>query len=156
MTVRAFRSVGLAILILSIGQALVHGEDHSFREHVAPILTRHCLRCHEGNHAKGGLDLSTAKGLNAGAEGNPVVAPGKPDDSRLIEVVSGITPEMPKNGKPLSPNEVHILREWIAAGANWPTDVILKNNPLDWWSLRPLARPIVSHADRRVPLERAG
>ena len=49
---------------------------------------------------KGGLDLTTAKGLAAGADGNPVVVPGKPDESRLIDVVSGDKPEMPKNGKP--------------------------------------------------------
>jgi len=135
----------LAIAIVLICQA-VRADDYSFREHVAPILTRHCLRCHEGKRAKGGLDLSTAKGVLAGAEGAAVVVPGKPEESRLIEAVSGEHPEMPKNGKPLSTQEIRTLRVWVAGGARWPEGVVLKSDPLDWWSLRPLKRPAVPFA----------
>jgi hypothetical protein len=138
----------LAVAIVLICQADLYGDDHGFREHVAPILTRHCLRCHEGKHAKGGLDLATAKGILAGAEGTAVVVPGKPEESRLIEVVSGQHPEMPKNGKPLSSKEIRTLRDWVTAGAKWPDGVVLKNDPLDWWSLRPLKRPAVPLAPR--------
>jgi Protein of unknown function (DUF1549)/Protein of unknown function (DUF1553)/Planctomycete cytochrome C len=135
------RLLAIAIgLLLSAGVALLHADDRSFHDRVAPVLRRHCLRCHQGNKPKGGLDLATAKGLFAGAEGNPVFVPGKPDESRLIEVVSGDKPEMPKNGKPLLPREIQALREWIAAGARWPDATVLKDDPLDWWSLRPIVR----------------
>jgi hypothetical protein len=153
MTARTFQSVGLAIATalycqIVIRATVIRADEHSFREHVAPILTRHCLRCHEGKHAKGGLDLATARGVLARAEGAAVVVPGKPAESRLIEVVSGDQPEMPKNGKPLSSKEIRALRDWVAAGAKWPEGVVLKNDPLDWWSLRPLKRPAVPSAPR--------
>src|SRR5580698_10321124 len=102
------------------------GEPHAFRDRVAPILKQHCLRCHQGAKAKGRLDLSSAKGLAAGADGSPIVVPGKPQESRLIEVVSGDKPEMPKNGKPLLAAEVQALRYWIAAGAEWPATLSSK------------------------------
>ena len=143
MSAHTLPSACLAIAIALICPARVRGSELSFREHVAPILTRHCLRCHEGKHAKGGLDLATAKGVFAGADGTAVVVPGKPEESRLLDAVSGEHPEMPKNGKPLSSQEIRTLRDWVAAGAKWPDGVVLKNDPLDWWSLRPLKRPAV-------------
>ncbi len=129
----------LATLLL-LGSNAAESFAADFRG-VAPILQQHCLRCHQGPKAKGNLDLSSAKGLAAGAEGSPIVVAGKPQESRLIEVVSGDKPEMPKNGKPLSASEVQALRDWIAGGAQWPAHVVLKDDPLDWWSLRPLAKP---------------
>src|SRR5580698_3371752 len=132
------------------------GEPHAFRDRVAPILKQHCLRCHQGAKAKGGLDLSSAKGLDAGADGTPIVVVGKPQESRLIEVVSGDKPEMPKNGKPLSASEVQTLRDWIAAGAEWPANVVLKDDPLDWWSLRPLAKPPLPRSSSNPTDENAG
>jgi hypothetical protein len=131
-------SLGLSLTLARFGA--VSAADVSFRDRVAPILRQHCVRCHQGSKPKGGLDLTSAKGLAAGAEGNRVVVPGKPDDSRLIEVVSGDKPEMPKNGKPLSAAEVQILRDWIAAGGVWPAASVLSEDPLDWWSLRPIVR----------------
>ena len=110
---RRLLTIAIGLIFVSAARA----DEPAFRERVAPVLRRHCLRCHTGEKPKGGLDLSTSKGLAAGAEGNPVVVPGKPDESRLIEVVSGDKPEMPKNGKPLSPQEIQVLRDWIAGGS---------------------------------------
>jgi hypothetical protein len=134
-------------------------DPHAFHDRVVPILKQHCVRCHQGQKPKGGLDLTSAKGLAAGAEGVPIVVQGKPDESRLIEVVSGEKPEMPKSGKPLSAGEVRTLRDWIGAGALWPTSVVIKDDPLDWWSLRPVAKPRIPpiadrHADfARTPID---
>ncbi len=132
------------------------GDSNTFRDRVSPILKQHCIRCHQGAKAKGGLDLSSAKGLAAGADGTPIVVPGKPQESRLIEVVSGDKPEMPKNGKPLSASEVQALLDWIAAGAEWPASVVLKDDPLDWWSLRPLSKPPIPGAPSNLPDKNTG
>jgi Protein of unknown function (DUF1553)/Protein of unknown function (DUF1549)/Planctomycete cytochrome C/F5/8 type C domain len=114
-----------------------------FREAVAPILEGHCLRCHQGAKPKGDLDLSTASGLIAGR----VVVPGKPEESRLFEVISGAKPTMPKGGDRLDAGQVEAIRAWIAEGATWPEGLTLKADPLAWWSLRPLVRPPVPEVE---------
>jgi mono/diheme cytochrome c family protein len=134
-------AVLLAAVLSAPRLASAIGPRPEFRERVLPVLRQHCVRCHQGPKPKGKLDLTSAKGLAAGAEGTPIVVPGKPQDSRLLEVVSGAKPEMPKNGKPLSAAEIAVLRDWIAAGADWPASVVIKEDPLDWWSLRSMIKP---------------
>jgi mono/diheme cytochrome c family protein len=130
----------VAALLLGVGRSFPAEPRSDFRDRVAPILRQHCVRCHQGAKPKGGLDLTSAKGLAAGADGTDVVVAGKPQDSRLLEVVSGDKPEMPKSGKPLTAAEVRVLREWIASGAPWPSSVVIKDDPLDWWSLKPIVQ----------------
>jgi hypothetical protein len=47
---------------------------------------------------------------------------------------------MPRSGDPLTAEQVDTLRRWIDAGATWPDDLIIRSDPRDWWSLRPLAQ----------------
>ncbi len=133
--------------------AFAESRGSDFESRVAPILRQHCARCHQGAKAKGRLDLTSAKGLAAGADGDPIVVPGKPQESRLLEVVSGDKPEMPKNGKPLSAQEIKTLREWVVAGAVWPASVVIKEDPLDWWSLRPVVKSRVPALRDQSPRE---
>jgi mono/diheme cytochrome c family protein len=134
---------------------LASAMDGNFRTHVVPLLRQHCVRCHQGPKPKGQLDLSSAKGLAAGADGAAIVVPGKPRESRLLDVVSGDKPEMPKSGKPLSAEELKALRDWIAEGAVWPAAVVIKEDPLDWWSLRPVVKQrIPASADKGAPRPR--
>jgi mono/diheme cytochrome c family protein len=117
-------------------------DDTLFREQVAPIFEAHCVRCHQGDAAKGGLSLARAEELSKGGESGPGVVPAKPDESLLLEYVSGTSPEMPKGGPPLSAEQVSAIRRWIEQGAKWPDGVILKERAprnRDWWSLKPVA-----------------
>jgi len=88
-----------------------------FEKEVAPVLEQTCLFCHNAHETKGDLDLSTRAAAFA-FEGT--IVPGDPEASLLIEVVSGPDPDMPKKADPLSAEQVETLREWIAAGAEWP------------------------------------
>jgi hypothetical protein len=122
-----------------------------FARDVAPILERACVRCHQPGAAKGGLSLATAAGLLDGGH----VVPGKPATSGLLDVVSpgtdGKRPRMPKDGKPLTAAEVAVLRWWVAAGAVWPKDVVIRAKAKadrSWWSLRPLAEVTPPSPDR--------
>ncbi|MBA4187793.1 MAG: hypothetical protein C0467_07215 [Planctomycetaceae bacterium] len=115
-----------------------------FAKDVAPILERHCVRCHQAGNAKGKVSVSTPMDLVE----KEFVVPGKPDDSGLFELLTpqepGKRPRMPKEGKALTPAEIGVLREWIAAGAPWPKDVVVKERAKadkSWWSLKPLADP---------------
>ncbi|MBS0261011.1 MAG: DUF1549 domain-containing protein [Planctomycetes bacterium] len=119
----------------------------AFRDAVAPIFERHCVGCHQGEKPKGGLSLTDAATFGKGGENGPAVVPGKPADSLLIELVSGDKPAMPQRAKPLTAAEVDILRQWIASGAEWPQDLILRDKRRAgddaWWSFQPLQRPVV-------------
>ena len=69
---------------------LAHADDGElFRQQVAPIFERHCTGCHQGAKAKGGLVLTTQKAALAGGESGPAIVPFKPDESLLVEYVTG-------------------------------------------------------------------
>jgi Protein of unknown function (DUF1553)/Protein of unknown function (DUF1549)/Planctomycete cytochrome C/F5/8 type C domain len=135
----------LAITCLGVASPLEAREADAvrFREQVAPILKSRCLRCHQGKDAKGDVDLTRPSGVIDGQGDGWVVVPGKPEDSRLFEVISGAKPTMPKSGERLDARQVEAIRSWIAEGATWPVGEVLKADPNDWWSLRPIVRPIV-------------
>jgi mono/diheme cytochrome c family protein len=130
-----------------------------FQARVASIFERHCVSCHSGSKPKGGLSLVTAKRALAGGESGAAIVAGKPDESLLVESISGDQPEMPKDAKPLPADDVAAIRAWIEAGAPWPEGVELadkQQNNTDWWSLKPLDRPAVPHVESpwvRTPVD---
>ncbi len=151
--------LGMAPALALIGTA--RGADVDlFRQSVAPILEARCVSCHQGAKAKGGLALTSARSTVAGGESGAAIVPGKPDDSLLLQYVSGDKPEMPKNAAPLSAAEVDALRRWIAAGAAWPDGVTLSDKKVidaNWWSLLPIVRPAVPQIEStwvRTPVDR--
>ncbi len=91
----------------------------SYTKDVKPIFERHCTACHNPSSASGGLDLtSVASMLKPGEESGAAVTPGRPGQSAIVRYIRGeLQPQMPKGGAPLSEGELHVIREWIAAGA---------------------------------------
>jgi len=83
---------------------------------VVPILKRSCTGCHHPGKLKGELDLTTYAALQKGGKHGPSFKPGDPEESRIIEEVSGEEPNMPKEGDPLSKDEVALLARWIKEG----------------------------------------
>src|ERR1700754_4964473 len=125
-------------LLIALTADRTAADDRLFRERVAPIFETRCVRCHEGDKPKGGLSLVSAAKLQKGGESGPVVTLGKPDDSSLVDYISGDKPEMPKDGKPLSAAEVAVVRQWIEEGAAWPAGIELTDKrqyDFNWWSL---------------------
>jgi len=120
--------------------------DQFFREQVAPILERRCIHCHSGATPKGNLSLTTAAGVLKGGDGGPAVVPGKPEESLLLDMIGGDSPEMPQKDKPLSQPEVAGIRTWIERGAPWPAGLALEDRRFagqGWWAFEPLKRPQV-------------
>ena len=144
----ALRRPWLAIVLgLLYAQSAARGQEASelFRQ-TAAILEKHCVHCHGGVSKKGGLSLTTLAEAQKGGDTGPAVVAGKPGDSLLLEVLAGAKPRMPRNAAPLKPEQVQVLKKWIAEGAKWPVSVTLKdrkftNEPL--WSLQPLLQPAV-------------
>src|SRR5216110_769942 len=62
-------------------------EEEFFESKVRPVLAAHCLECHGTEKPKGGLRLDGRDAMLKGGEGGPVVVPGKPEESPLIEAI---------------------------------------------------------------------
>jgi hypothetical protein len=94
----------------------------SFQQQVQPILFGNCTPCHG---ASGGLTLFSYELLMAGSSKHgPVIRPGRPEASLLIQLLNGpwtgpggvVIPAMPPS-LPLSAEDVARLRTWVAEGA---------------------------------------
>ena len=143
--------VGIGLCLALLCQ---DGEGQDFRDHVAPVLEKRCVHCHGGVSPKGNLSLTTARGVFKGGDGGPAVVAGKPEESPLLEMISGDPPEMPKNGAPLSMQEVAQIRGWIEQGAQWPAGLVLKDRRFEgqrWWSFQPLRRPAAPVGEVKSP-----
>src|SRR3954447_23521710 len=95
--------IGLAALLLPASLAMAAGDDRAefFEAKVRPVLETRCVSCHGPDKQKAGLRLDTPDGMKKGGESGPVVTPGKPEASRLVEAVTyhDDTLQMPPKGK---------------------------------------------------------
>jgi Protein of unknown function (DUF1553)/Protein of unknown function (DUF1549)/Planctomycete cytochrome C len=138
-------------------QAATHpnSEQEAFFEtRVRPLLTARCFRCHGEKEQKGGIRLDSAEALLGHNEDEALVKPGKPEASRVVEVIGyKDEPKMPPDGK-LPDSDTQILREWIRRGAHFPSKqtapaVVRLSSPegvvqakKTLWSLQPIKMPI--------------
>ncbi len=121
-----------------------------FRQDVQPILAQRCFRCHGPNEAQGGLRLNSRDTALAELEsGARAIVPNKPEESVLLGRVAATDElRMPPEGKPLTPEQISVLRGWIAQGAPWQNH----------WAFetvrRPPAPPVENEAWVRNPIDR--
>jgi len=118
----------------------------------AAILNKNCAGCHGGALKMASLDLRTRDGMLSGGERGPAIVPGKPEASRLYRFAAGLDqPSMPP-GKSMPADQVEILRQWIAEGAEMKAGAIpkeegnaalakLEERPItaeerNWWAFR--------------------
>jgi WD40 repeat protein len=108
----------LAIILSLLWCAVAGATDEvSFQREVWPIFKHHCVGCHSAQKTKGRLRLDDVAALLKGGKTGPLFVAGKPDDSLLIDQITGDEPEMPQNDAPLSRAKVKLLRDWVAQGA---------------------------------------
>ncbi|PHS19028.1 MAG: hypothetical protein COA78_01300 [Blastopirellula sp.] len=93
-----------------------------FETQVAPLLSRHCLECHDSSIKEGELDLSRKLAAFKGGENGPAITAGDLSKSLLWEAV--VSDEMPQDKPSLSDEEKQVLKKWITDGATWTIDVI--------------------------------
>lgn len=138
----SFCNLSVLFFALAISIPTRAQEPMDFGETVAPLLEQHCLRCHNGVRREGDLSLETDKDVRELG----YLVPGDVEGSYLFELIapppSGERPAMPKEGEPLSEEQVRIVRRWIEEGAHWPDGLRLQQRSKadsSWWSLQPLA-----------------
>ena len=98
-----------------------------FQSDIQPLFSRKCGKCHSGKVQKGGLDLSTMRGIRRGGESGDASVADSVDDSLLWQMIDG--GDMPPEGQPmLTDKERALIRTWIAGGARSesPADFVEK------------------------------
>jgi hypothetical protein len=121
--------------------------DAFFESKIRPILANHCLKCHGSTKQSGGLRLDGRAGLLVATERGPLVAPGDPEKSVLIQAVRQTGElKMPPKGK-LPEDAVEALVLWVKMGAPWPEAkgaVAAHPNEAAWmkhWAAQPVRMP---------------
>ena len=106
------------------GQAIVAADESAllFERHVRPLLIEHCLSCHGPEQQEADVRLDSRQQVLMGtADVDPLVVPGNPDASRLVQVLlyAEDDTQMPPKARLPQP-AIDGVRAWIAAGATWP------------------------------------
>jgi hypothetical protein len=100
------------------------GRAIDFNRQIRPILSENCFQCHgpDEQQRKAKLRLDTRDGAVARLRGSGhAVVPGQPAESELLARIQAAdeAERMPpaKTKKRLTPEQVELLRQWIAEGA---------------------------------------
>ena len=119
--------------------------DVTYAKDVAPILTKHCLKCHGPKLQESGLRVDQKASLLRGGDfGEPAIVSGNSAESFLIQVVAGLDEnlKMPPEDSSITATEIGVLRKWIDMGIPWPGQADAKL-ATDHWSFQPIQRPAV-------------
>jgi hypothetical protein len=126
-----------------------------FESKIRPVLAERCFRCHGPEKQKGGLRLDSREGMLKGSTSGPVIVPGQPEKSLVIEAIQQKGDvKMPPDEK-LPAEAVANLGEWIKAGAPWPGSAVATVSTVEAWKMhwafqpvKKVAQPSVQHQSR--------
>jgi len=110
----------------------------TFDKDIKPLFEASCTKCHGEQKPKGKLRLDTLDGFKAGSEDGAIYKEGDSANSAIVKAVARINPKTqmppaprkPRPGpdgqtpppqqeppKPLTPEQVGLVRAWIDQGA---------------------------------------
>src|SRR6516164_8284199 len=111
----AFRLALVAVVLPAVPLTWCAQETPSYARQIKQFFARYCLECHNPDEPNGGLSLESYKSLSEGGTHGPALVAGKPDDSRMVQMVEGkakITMP-PKKARQPKADEIALLRQWV-------------------------------------------
>ncbi len=129
--VRRMRAAAFSILSLCLCGSAAAAPD--FDRDIRPLLSDRCFKCHgpDAERRQAELRLDTRAGAL-----EFVIVPGKPEESELISRItaddSDVRMPPPQSHLSLSDAEIELIRQWIAAGAEYA----------EHWAFRPLPNEV--------------
>lgn len=182
----AFRIAAIAVITGVLIPAL-HAQEDSYTDgeklfalKVKPLLKQKCFSCHNDEDLKGDLVMTSLEDMLLGGESSDeVLIPGDGENS-LMYISTTWTLEdyemPPKEADKLSEEQTWYIRDWINAGAPWPSEedesiivdkyaegvVVQTSGGLDddWtnrrykeedlWAYQPIAKPEPPARSKRV------
>ncbi len=128
-----------------------------FEQHIRPLLSEYCYKCHSASSEKikGDLRLDTRQGMQRGGTDGAILVAGDPEHSRLMLALrwSDHDLQMPPK-KQLEPQQIRWFETWIKLGAPDPRGAgdgaapalaAAAKHGLDlatgrsWWSFQPVS-----------------
>jgi WD40 repeat protein len=122
MPSRTIRFLPLLFLVPALAPAQPAGTKApaaiNYRDHVLPVLRKHCQNCHNADKMSSDLNVTTYPALMTGGASGEAVKPGSPDQSLLYKVTTHqVEPHMPPKGPKMPEAELAVLKRWIESGA---------------------------------------
>jgi dipeptidyl aminopeptidase/acylaminoacyl peptidase/mono/diheme cytochrome c family protein len=110
------RLVGIALLCWA---TVSYADPVSFKKDIAPILQNNCFACHGPKKAEGGYRVDNFEKLTgAGDSGTKGFEAKKLDSESFRRITSADKDErMPKDGDPLPPEQIALIKQWLEEGA---------------------------------------
>jgi len=103
-----------------------NADEKFFDKHVAPVLIRRCLPCHDTELNNGGISFRDRQSLLRGGTRGPALVPGKPSESLMIRALKHEGELQMPPGPALPPRESAVLAEWVRRGAVWGTKLPMR------------------------------
>ncbi|WP_437185471.1 PSD1 and planctomycete cytochrome C domain-containing protein [Planctomicrobium sp. SH668] len=122
----SIRITGVCVMLQLVSAiTLANDSEVFFESQVRPLLAKHCFECHGEKKQESSVRLDHRSLVLEPSGGNVMVVAGKPDESRLWQVIKydDNDVQMPPAGK-LSDEEQAILKTWIESGAYWPEEAL--------------------------------
>ena len=160
MTLR-FILPSIASFLLSSSAVLAEAAKVDFVKQIVPILETNCVSCHKPSNKEenGEYDITTrALAIEGGDHGTSLV-PGNPEKSRMYTDLIRKDDDKrrmppPKNSDALKKEEIELIKNWIAQGAEWDETIVLKQRPKD--EVRPPTLDTAELVSKMHPLLVAG
>lgn len=153
------RRVTLGVCIASLTLVLApnalaepESDQEFFETKVRPLLAKNCYTCHTEARA-GGLQMDSQEAMMRGSKDGPVLVPGKPDESKLIQAIRYKDRiKMPPAGR-LAEDDIATLETWVRSGAVWghpsprskekSEPYVITPEARAFWSFQPVKQPPV-------------
>jgi WD40 repeat protein len=133
------KTLMLSLCFFLCGTEIVCAEQPAleYTKDIEPILAKYCAGCHNDTDHEADFSVSSFSKLSHGVKKGPVIIAGKPDESRLVKLITITDPlntqKMPPVDEPApTKEEIAKIIAWIKAGAAGP----LESEPVEpQWKL---------------------
>lgn len=119
MKSKFFWSFVFSLFVLLTSSLTAAQDKVDFVKQIKPILEKHCMECH---NADGGEYPIESKD-----DAFDYIVEGSPEDSEMFDVLVTDDEDYlmppPDFERPLTDDQIALVKRWIAEGAQWPDDV---------------------------------
>ena len=136
-------ALAIAFTLAVASTALAQAPVVDYSRDIKPILKERCFACHGALKQKAGLRLDSAAMMRRGGDGGPAVVAGKVAGSLLVERITSKDDalRMPAEGKPLTAEQIALIKAWIEQGATSPENEQPEQDPREHWAFKKPVRP---------------